>query len=261
MAADLQTRPKARWFAVGNTATGFVAVGNVVTGVFAFGNVARGVVAVGNLAIGVVAIGNVGFGVIGGGGATIAVGLLAGAGVIAIPVLGGIGGVQTLTDGGAIFGLLPIVAWLIGGFVARGRLPAEPGLPPLVPLSEIARGTVETGWVLAQARGLAGNRLLGRIDRAKVELELTPAAKEALEARPKGRWILRVDREERLEADAQGYRDAPTERHVLRCLEAQFVPPVPLWTESSGIQYVLASAWRVGAAVGAVAWLALRLLG
>ena len=116
-------RPRVKWMAGGNEAVGFLAFGNLATGFIAIGNVARGFIAIGNLAIGVVAVGNVGLGVVAGGGATIGIGMIALSGVLAFPVLDGLGGITATTDLHPFLGIAPVLLWLVLSRILPGERP------------------------------------------------------------------------------------------------------------------------------------------
>lgn len=257
------TGERARWIAVGNVATGFLAFGNVVTGVIAIGNVARGFIAVGNVAIGVIAVGNVGVGILGGFGATLGFGLLAGAGVAALPVLGGVGGVVTLSQEAPVAAILPIVGWLLFSYLMPGRREAPAG-PDLIPLDLIRRGELGEGWIAGRARR-AGEGAV-RVDQpgGSVELAAPPEVMRAL-GEPGGRGgrgrgglegrraLALVRGEERLAPHEGGYREGGQRELVLTCAALAPAPPRRWpWATPGEVQWWLARAFRVGAALGVV---------
>jgi len=248
------------FFAVGNMASGFIVFGNVVTGVIAIGNVARGFIAIGNVAVGVIAIGNIGFGILAGAGATVGVGLVAAAGVVAFPVLDGFAGLVNLASVSPVFSIFPIGIWYLASRIFRGeRAPIPPG-PELVPLDALLRGEKDAGWVLFK-RATPGDE-----GRAKLDEREVPATTEALASlaalgkRPRQVLAYLQVEEEILENDA-GYR-APRERvRALRCFDLALAPRRPLpWTNSAEMTWWLARAWGLGSLLGCAA-LVLRTLG
>lgn len=244
--------PRARWFDAGNTATGFFVMGNVVTGVIAIGNVARGFIAIGNVAVGVIAIGNVGFGILGGGGATVALGLFAASGVIAIPVLEGFAGITNLEQTSPLFSLIPIALWALGSRLFPGKRAPRPG-PALTAPEALERGEAQEGWIRARASRVdAGSiRLVAR--GRTFEVPASPEALGALSAlageRPRVVALLRA--EERIRQHEGGYREAGDRERVLVCAGVEAAPePVVPWADGGELQWWLAWAWRVGAVVG-----------
>ena len=244
---------RARWIAVGNTATGFLAFGNVVTGVIAIGNVARGVIAIGNVAVGVIAIGNVGIGILGGFGATVALGLVSGAGVVAGPVLAGGAGVVSFTEGAPLAGVLVLFGWLLASYAMPGRRAALPPGPALTPLDELQRGERREGWIAGRARraGEAAVRIEqrgGGVDLA-VGREVLPVL-AALE----GRRVLALVRvEERIAPHEGGYRAAGQREQELTCAALARAPArEPPWASAGEVQWWLARAFRAGAVIGAI---------
>jgi hypothetical protein len=251
---------RAKWFAVGNEATGFIAFGNIATGFIAVGNMARGFIAIGNLAVGVVAFGNVGFGILVGGGATVGVGLVAFSGVIALPVVEGFAATQVLTDVSPLFGAAPLLLWGLLSQVMKGQEPVPPDLPTLVDASGFASGAVTEGWVKGRvgAHDSAGEGLVRLVaDGALLSVALAPAAAEVLPTLGRHEVLAHVATEDRLVAGPSGYREAPPTERVLVAQTLSAVPKAPVaWSDSRYIQWYISRAWRAGALVGTVAWLA-----
>jgi hypothetical protein len=251
-----------RWVDGGNEAKGFLAFGNLATGFIAFGNVARGFIAVGNLAIGVIAIGNVGFGVIAGGGATIGIGMFAFAGVLALPVLDGTAGIGAMTDFAPVLGFIPLALWGLMSMVLKGERPPLPEKPPLVDPALLAKGDVREGWVEGRLRadGTEGNGPIPLVaNGTTLTIELTKEAADELPVVAKRKVLVQLRTEERVAASAQSYREAPEmERFLVATRLVAAPPPRVPWSDGQHIQWWLAWAWRVGAAVGAVAWIVYR---
>ncbi|WP_437280016.1 hypothetical protein WME90_05495 [Sorangium sp. So ce375] len=249
---------RARWVDAGNIANGFLVFGNVVTGFIAIGNVARGFIAIGNVAVGVVAIGNVAIGVLGGFGATIAVGAIAGAGVIALPVLDGVAGVTSMLDVHPLLSVLPICLWVFAARVLPGqRAPRLGPEPELAPLSSVLRGERSEGWVRGRVERTSGGALRLTQRGRTVELPATPEALRAGAALlPEGRGarlFALVRAEEHVRGGEGGYRAAQERERVLTVADL-LAPPawVPPWINGAEVQWWLARAWDVGAAVAVV---------
>lgn len=256
--------PRARWFDAGNTATGFFVIGNVVTGVIAIGNVARGFIAIGNVAVGVIAIGNVGFGILGGGGATVALGLFAASGVIALPVLEGAAGITNLEATSPLFSLIPIALWAVASRVFPGQRAPRPG-PALCNPAALERGEIHEGWIRARAELAAEGRIRLVLGRGALELQAAPEALSALaglramaaQSGEQTRVVALLRAEERIRQHEGGYREAGERQRVLVCAGVEAAPePVVPWTDSGELQWWLARAWRVGALVGFVGLMA-----
>lgn len=250
---------KARWIAGGNEVTAFFAFGNVATGVVAVGNLARGFIAIGNVAVGVVAIGNVGLGIFAGGGATIGIGMFAAAGVIALPVLDGVAGVACLTDLLPLLGVVPILLWSVLSLAVRGERPPRIEEPALVDPARLANGEDREGWVKGRlvADGTEGDGPVPlRAGGVTLTIELAKPAADELPRLARRKVLARIATEDRVTAASQSYREAPPTTRVLvaRRLEEAPSQPVP-WGDSQHLQWCLSWGWRVGAGVGAIAWM------
>lgn len=256
---------RARWLGFGNIANGFLVFGNVVTGFIAIGNVARGFIAIGNVAIGVFAFGNVALGVVSGVGATIALGAFAASGVLAVPALAGAAGVGNALEAGDALSIMPIIAWLVAARLAPGRRAVRAPAPELTRIEALVRGERSEGWVRARVERAGPGAIRLRHGGAALELPVTAEALPAGDALlPEGqaaRLLVRVRAEEQLRGGEGGYRAGAVRERVLTCVELTAPPPwIPPWIDAGEVQWWLARAWKAGAAVVIVMWLAGRLL-
>jgi hypothetical protein len=238
-------------------ATGIIAVGNVATGVVAFGNVARGFITVGNLSLGVIAFGNVGFGVLFGAGATFGVGLFSVAGVAALSVVEGLGGVVTLVHVSSLLGLLPLVLWGIASRAFPGEWGPRPVRREELALDQLQSGRIGRGIIRGKLSGTeppSGLFVTTQDGELPLRCEDRAQYEEAGRLSERGELLFSVEQRERVVESGGLYREAPKSEREWVCTGVEEAPERAIFYHGAEIHYVLSWAWRSGALLGLLLW-------